>query len=173
MHPITFFSFIDYINFVPKCHFPFKFPSFFIFLFGRTYYKEVYYKKKNKKSMDKKLDTSSTLRYVTKITFAHVWDVTSRNYRLTLPFFKFTLTEADVKFGLVKFCYIFFILYAIYDILLKTVKNNIVACFCNAFYTNLSLWNTTRHHLTCVVLSHSTSGGDISYLFYICCLRMK
>jgi ABC-type proline/glycine betaine transport system permease subunit len=103
--------------------------------------------------MDKKLDTPSTLRYVTKITFAHVWDVTSRNYRLTLPFFKFTLTEADVKFGLVKFCYIFFILYAIYDILMKTVKNNIVACLCNVLYTNLSLWNTTRHHLTCVVLS--------------------
>jgi hypothetical protein len=50
---------------------------------------------------------------------------------------------ADVKFELVKFCYIFFILYAINDILLKTVKNNIVACLCNAFYTNLSLWNTT------------------------------
>jgi hypothetical protein len=53
------------------------------------------------------------------------------------------LAEADVKFELVKFCYIFFILYAINDILLKTVKNNIVVCLCNAFYTNLSLWNTT------------------------------
>jgi hypothetical protein len=51
-----------------------------------------------------------------------------------------------------------FSFYAIYDILLKTVKNNIVACLCNAFYTNLSLWNTTRHHLTCVVLLHSTPG---------------
>ena len=35
----------------------------------------------------------------------------------------------------------------------------------------------TRHHLTCVVLSHtynrSTSSGDIYCLFSICCLRMK
>jgi hypothetical protein len=46
---------------------------------------------------------------------------------------KQNLTEADVKFELVKFCYIFFILYAINDILLKTVKNNIVACLCNVF----------------------------------------
>jgi len=46
------------------------------------------------------------------------------------------------------------------DILLKTVKNNIVACLCNAFYTNLSLWNTTRHHLICVVLSHITGIGS-------------
>ena len=54
------FSFIVYINFAPKCHFPFNFqikilslecrwPSFFIFLFGRAYYKEAYFKKKNKK----------------------------------------------------------------------------------------------------------------------------
>jgi hypothetical protein len=119
------------------------------------------------------------------------------------------LAEADVKFKLVKFCYIFFILNAINDILLKTVKNNIVACLCNVFYTNLFLWNTTiqyntiqyntdilfpikepfraeqltknliqwlwidyidwkmttfyetRHHLTCVVLSHSTAGVHI------------
>ena len=149
---------------------------------------------------------------------------TSETWRLQLPinasFFKFpfnqNLTEADVKFELVKFCYIFFILYAINDILLKTVKNNIVACLCNVFYTNLSLWNTTiqyntdilfpikepfraeqltknliqwlcidyidwkmttfyetRHHLTCVVLSHSTAGGDIYCLFSICCVRMK
>jgi hypothetical protein len=35
-------------------------------------------------------------------------------------------------------CFIF-ILYAINDILLNTVKNNIVACLCNAFYMNLSL----------------------------------
>ena len=124
-----------------------------------------------------------------------------------------------MKFELVKFCYIFFILYAINDILLKTIKNNIVACLCNVFYTNLSLehnntiqiqYNTdilfpikepfpaeqltknliqwlwidyidwkmttfyeTRHHLTCVVLSHSTAGGDIYCLFSICCIRMK
>jgi hypothetical protein len=60
--------------------------------------------KNQKKSMDKKLG----MAYVTKITFAHVWDVTSRNYRLTLHFFQISidqnLAEADVKFGLVKFC---------------------------------------------------------------------
>jgi hypothetical protein len=38
------------------------------------------------------------------------------------------LTEADVKFELVKFGYIFFILYAINDILLKTINNDMVAC---------------------------------------------
>ena len=43
--------------------------------------------------MDEKLDTPSTLRYVTKITFAHVLDVTSRNYRLTLPFSNFHLQK--------------------------------------------------------------------------------
>jgi hypothetical protein len=131
--------------------------------------------KKNKKSMDKKLDTLSTLRrslrdqkhFCTRLRR----DVSQLS--INASFFKFPLTEADVKFGLVKFCYIFFILYAINDILLKTVKNNIVVCLCNAFYTNLSLWNATRHHLICVVLSHSTSGGDICYLFSICCLRMK
>ena len=81
---------------------------------------------------------------------------TSETWRLQLPinasFFKFpfnqNLTEADVKFELVKFCYIFFILYAINDILLNTVKNNIVACLCNAFYTNLFLWNTTIQYNT-------------------------
>jgi hypothetical protein len=31
----------------------------------------------------------------------------------------------------------------------------------------------TRHHLTCVVLSHSTAGGGIYCLFSICCVRMK
>ena len=31
----------------------------------------------------------------------------------------------------------------------------------------------TRHHLTCVVLSHSTAGGDIYCLFSIYCVRMK
>jgi hypothetical protein len=41
-----------------------------------------------------------------------------------------------------------FILYAINDILLKTVKNNIVACLCNVFYTNLSFWNTTQQYNT-------------------------
>jgi hypothetical protein len=53
-----------------------------------------------------------------------------------------------LKFELVIFFYIFFILYAINDILLKTVKNNIVACLCNVFYTNLSLWNTTIQYNT-------------------------
>ena len=51
------FSFIDYINFVPKCDFPLilKFwawnagdSHFFIFLFGRAYYKEVIFKKLKK-----------------------------------------------------------------------------------------------------------------------------
>ena len=34
------------------------------------------------------------------------------------------------------------------DILLKTIKNNIVACLCNVFYTNLSLWSTTIQYNT-------------------------
>jgi hypothetical protein len=50
--------------------------------------------------MDKKLDTPSTLRYVTKITFAHVSQLS-----INASFFKLPLTEADVKFGLVKFCW--------------------------------------------------------------------
>ena len=122
------------------------------------------------------------------------------------------MAEADVKFKLVKFCYIFFILYAINDILLKTIKNNIVACLCNVFYTNLSLWNTTiqyntdilfpikepfraeqltknliqwlwidyidwkmttfyeiRHHLTCVVLSHTDIVPRVA-VFTVCFL---
>jgi hypothetical protein len=32
--------------------------------------------------------------------------------------------------------------------IVETVKNNIVACLCNAFYTNLYLWNTTIQYNT-------------------------
>ena len=90
--------------------------------------------------MDKKLDTPSTwhgLRDQNHFCTRLRRDV---NYRLTLHQ---NLAEADVKFELVIFFYIFFILYAINDILLKTVKNNIVACLCNVFYTNLSLEHNT------------------------------
>jgi hypothetical protein len=55
-----------------------------------------------------------------------------------------------LKFELVKFCYIFFILYAINDILLKTIKNNIVACLCNVFYTTkLEIKNVTCQYHSC------------------------
>jgi hypothetical protein len=55
------------------------------------------------------------------------------------PFSNFLLTNLFS----IKFLYFFII-----SILLKTVKNNIVACLCNAFYTNLSLWNTTIQYNT-------------------------
>ena len=87
------------------------------------------------------------MAYVTKITFAHVWEVTTQRFLFQISINQ-NLAEADVKFELVKFCYIFFILYAINDILLKTVKNNIVACLCNVCYTNLSLWNTIIQYST-------------------------
>ena len=97
---------------------------------------------KKKKSMDKKLDTPSTIRhglcdqnhFCTRLRR----DVSQLRFLFQISINQ-NLAEADVKFELVKFCYIFFILYAINDILLKTVKNNIVACLCNVFYTNLSL----------------------------------
>ena len=170
--------------------------------------------------MDKKLDTPSTIRHGLRDQYHFCTrlrrDVSQLRFLFQISINQ-NLAEADVKFELVKFCYIFFILYAINDILLKTVKNNIVACLCNAFYTNVSLWNDNKyntidiflfpikdpfraeqltknliqwlwidyidwkmttfyeakHHLTCVVLSHSTAGGDIYCLFPICCLRMK
>ena len=110
--------------------------------------------KNKKKSMGKKLVTPFTLRhglrdqnhFCTRLR-RDVWQLS-----INASFFQISidqnLAEADVKFELVKFCYIFFILYAINDILLKTVKNNIVACLCKAFYTNLSLWNTTIQYNT-------------------------
>ena len=133
MHPITFFPSLS-INVAPKCHFPFNFQIKIFILEGHISRKFTL--KNQKKSMDKKLNTPSTwhgLRDQNHFCTRLRRDV---NYRLTLHQ---NLAEADVKFKLVKFCYIFFILYAINDILLETVKNNIVACLCNAFYTNLSL----------------------------------
>jgi hypothetical protein len=68
--------------------------------------------------MDKKLDTSSTwhgLRDQDHFCTRLRRDV---NYRLTLHQ---NLAEADVKFELVIFFYIFFILYAINDILLNRI----------------------------------------------------
>ena len=133
MHPITFFPSLS-INVAPKCHFPFNFQINFCILEGHITRKFTL--KNQKKSMDKKLDTPSTwhgLRDQDNFCTRLRRDV---NYRLTLHQ---NLAEADVKFKLVKFCYNFFILYAINDILLKTIKNNIVGCLCNVFYTNLSL----------------------------------
>ena len=112
------FSFIVYINFAPKCHFSCNFqikilslecrwPSFFIFLFGRAYYKEVYFKKNIKKIYGKKI------RHPIYLKAWPTWPKsllhTSETWRLAIlsinaSFFKFPLTEADVKFGLVKFC---------------------------------------------------------------------
>jgi hypothetical protein len=122
MHPITFFPSLS-INVAPKCHFPFNFQIKILIL--------------EEHITRKFLHTSET------------WRLAITDYRFIFQIsINQNLAEADVKFKLVKFCYIFFILYAINEILLKTVKNNIVACLCNVFYTNLSLWNTTIQYNT-------------------------
>ena len=71
---------------------------------------------------------------------------------INASFFKLPLTRSrrEIWIGNILLFFFHFIC-TINDILLKTVKNNIAACLCNAFYTNLSLWNTTRRHLPCVV----------------------
>ena len=151
MHPITFFPSLS-INVAPKCHFPFNFQIKILIL--ERHITRNFTLKNKKKSMDKR----HPIYIKTWPTWPKSLLHTSETWRLQLPinpsFLKFPLTrtwqnsEADVKFELVKFCYIFFILYAINDILLKTIKNNIVACMCNVFYTNLSLWNTKIQYNT-------------------------
>ena len=115
MHPITFFPSLS-LNVAPKCHFPFNFQINFFILEGHITRKFTL--KNQKISMDKKLDTSSTwhgLRDQDHFCTRLRRDV---NYRLTLHQ---NLAEADVKFELVIFFYIFFILYAINDILLNRI----------------------------------------------------
>ena len=145
MHPITFFPSLS-ISVAPKCHFPFNFQIKILILEGHITRKFTL--KNQKKSMDKRHPIYIKAWPTWPKSLVH----TSETWRLQLSInasisINQNLAEADVKFELVKFCYIFFILYAINDILLKTVKNNIVTCLCNAFYTNLSLslslWNTT------------------------------
>jgi hypothetical protein len=136
MHPITFFPSLS-ISVAPKCHFPFNFQIKILILEGHITRKFTL--KNQKKSMDKRHPI-----YMAWPTWPKSLVHTSETWRLQLSInasisINQNLAEADVKFELVKFCYIFFILYAINDILLKTVKNNIVACLCNVFYTNLSL----------------------------------
>ena len=134
--PITFFPSLS-INVALKCHFPFNFQIKILILEGHITRKFTL--KNQKKSMDKRHPI-----YMAWPTWPKSLVHTSETWRLQLSInasisINQNLAEADVKFELVKFCYIFFILYAINDILLKTVKNNIVACLCNVFYTNLSL----------------------------------
>ena len=97
--------------------------------------------------MDKKLDNPIDLKVRDQNHFCTRLRRDVSQLSINASFFQISidqnLAEADVKFELVKFCYIFFILYAINDILLKTDKNNIVACLCNVFYTNLSLEHNT------------------------------
>ena len=80
---------------------------------------------------------------------------------INASFFKSPLTDADVKIWIGKILLNFLnfthFICNINDILLKTVNNNTVACLCNAFYTNLSLWKTTRRHLTCVVRTQTST----------------
>jgi hypothetical protein len=61
---------------------------------------------KNKKSMDNKLDTPSTLRHGLRDQNHFCTRLRRDVSQLSInaSFFKFPLTEADVKFGLVKFC---------------------------------------------------------------------
>jgi hypothetical protein len=53
--------------------------------------------------MDKKLDTPSTLRHGLRDQ-NHFCTRLRRDVSQLASFFKFPFTEADVKFGLVKFC---------------------------------------------------------------------
>ena len=108
------FSFIVYINFAPKCHFPCNFQikilglecrwlSFFIFLFGRAYYKEVYFKKE-KTNYGKENRHPIYLKVRDQNHFCTRLRRDLSQLSINPSFFKFPLTEADVKFGLVKFC---------------------------------------------------------------------
>ena len=101
---------VTIVNFVPKCHFSFNFQikililecrwsSFFIFFIWKGILQGSLLKKKNKKNMDKKLDTPSTLRHglrdQNQICTRLGRDVSQLS--IDASFFKFTLTRTWQK----------------------------------------------------------------------------